>query len=140
KTDTASAARLIRKALEIEDAACSVRKQWDLTHKRLLPVLLLVLPLLFFLLLLLVVVRVLVIFGGVFFGFQFDWLYTRDLQRSPALIARQNIAFVEFFFFHIYGSVTFRAADHIVPCLLDKTVQNQKLGAVQPRLRTPEWI
>jgi hypothetical protein len=48
----------------------------------------------------------------VVFRAEFHRIDARDLQRSPTLIAGKDVSLIQFFFFHINGSVTFRTTDH----------------------------
>src|SRR5437763_15708139 len=84
--------------------------------------------------LVLVEVVVFVVFALRIFRFKLDRIHAGDGQRSSALIARQHVTFVQFFFFHVDGGVTFRATHHNFSSsrLNDKDTGN--------RHHTPEWI
>jgi hypothetical protein len=62
-----------------------------------------------FILVVFVVIVILVFFV---FRLKLDRIDAGDCQRSAALVARKQIAFVQVFFFYVNGRVTFRATDH----------------------------
>jgi hypothetical protein len=73
-------------------------------------------PLIFILIFVLVLILVVfeVVFVLVFFvlKLKLDRIDAGDSQRRPALVAREQIAFVQIFFFYVNERVTFRATDH----------------------------
>jgi len=54
-----------------------------------------------------VVFLVLIVFRG-----KFNGIYAGDRQRRSALITGKDVSLIQFFFFHVDGSVTFRTTDH----------------------------
>jgi hypothetical protein len=70
---------------------------------------------LFFVLLFILVFVVIEILGGFVaftFGLEFNGIDARDRQRSSTFVARKNVPFVQFFFFHIDGSITLGTIYH----------------------------
>jgi hypothetical protein len=67
-----------------------------------------------FVVLIVVEVEVVVLFVVVVRGLQVHRVHTSNGERSATLIAGKQVAFVEIFFVYIDGSVTFRAADHVL--------------------------
>src|SRR3954454_15248284 len=60
----------------------------------------------------LVEIEVCVLFILVVFRGKLHGVDACDCQRGSALIAGKNVSLIQFFFFHVDGSVTFRTTDH----------------------------
>jgi len=84
------------------------------TSQRLMPVFFLLLfVFILVIIFVLVVVEVVVIVVAVSFQFEFHRIHAGDGQRRAALIAGQNIAFIQFFFFDVNGGITLWTTHHL---------------------------
>lgn len=61
-----------------------------------------------------VVIEVFVVLVFFLFGLEFNGVNAGDGQGRTALVAGQDIALIQFFFFDVNGGVTLGTSDHII--------------------------